>query len=143
MTRCTPTPLTSTPEIVYIELADLTPSPESIPTSTQQPTTSPEATAAADETVIPSVDSDDAFALTISTENIGVASGVEEDTLEDGPGWLTTSAAPGQDGVCVIYGHRNRNHLKALKNVDYGDSITVTMPEGAQYVYEIEPFPIK
>lgn len=150
------------PEIVYIELADPTPSPVPIPipedlqaqlaTLAPSPSATPmggsvsvpsdpgQATdAPAGQTVAPvSVGSDSAFALTIRGTNIEIASNVEEDTLENGPGWLNTSAAPGQDGVCVVYGHRNRNHLKILEKADYGDVITVTVPNGTKYDYAIK-----
>lgn len=150
------------PEIVYIELADPTPSPVPIPmpeelkaqlaTLVPSPSTTPTSgsvsvtsdsgqvtDAPAGQTAAPvSVGSGDAFTLTIRGTNIKVASNVEEDTLENGPGWLNTSAAPGQDGVCVVYGHRNRNHLKVLEKADYGDVITVTMPNGTKYDYAIE-----
>ena len=50
-----------------------------------------------------------------------------ESTLDKSPGWLTTSVLPGEDGMCVVYGHRNRNHLKVLEKVERGDTITVKM----------------
>lgn len=140
----TPTPV-PTPIPLPDELRDRlsTPSPTSTPALT--PVASPEAAAAptaAQQTAKPTVASGDAFTLTIRKQNIGVASGLEESTLEDGPGWLDTSAAPGQEGVCVVFGHRNRNHLKALEKAVYGDTITVTMPSGTQFDYRIESIEI-
>lgn len=79
-----------------------------------------------------------AFVLTIHGKNITIAPSVDEATLEKTPGWLNTSALPGEEGVCVVYGHRNRNHLQILKDVTYGDTITVTMPNGTVYTYVIE-----
>ena len=79
-----------------------------------------------------------AFVLTIHGKNITIAPSVDEATLEKTPGWLNTSASPGEEGVCVVYGHRNRNHLQILKDVTYGDTITVTMPNGTVYTYVIE-----
>ena len=135
---------TATPEIVYIGLADPTPSPIPIPAPTPSPAvpTGAASPTAAQPTAKPTVANGDAFTLTIRKQNIGVASGVEESTLEDGPGWLATSAAPGQEGVCVVYGHRNRNHLKVLEKVDYGDAITVTAKDGTQYSYKVESIEI-
>lgn len=76
------------------------------------------------------------FTLIVAGKSIPVARGVEEATLERSPGWLSSSALPGQDGVCVVYGHRNRNHLKVLENVERGDTITVAM-DGVAYVYAV------
>ncbi len=79
-----------------------------------------------------------AFVLTIKGKNITIAKKIDEVTLEKSPGWLDSSAKPGKEGVCVVYGHRNRNHFQVLKDVDYGDSILVTMPDGKTYTYIIE-----
>lgn len=83
-----------------------------------------------------------AFVLTIHGKNITIAPAVDEVTLEKTPGWLNTSASPGEEGVCVVYGHRNRNHLQILKEVTYGETITVTMPDGSVYTYVIESMEI-
>ena len=76
------------------------------------------------------------FTLIVAGESVPVAYGVEEATLTRMPGWLPSSALPGQDGMCVVYGHRNRNHLKVLENVERGDAITVAM-DGVAYVYTV------
>ena len=57
--------------------------------------------------------------------------------MDKTPGWLTTSVLPGEDGMCVVYGHRNRNHLKVLEDVKRGDAITVTMDGGTVYTYTV------
>ncbi len=80
--------------------------------------------------------------LKIGKETVSVARGVDEETLLEHPGWLTSSAPPGQEGVCVVYGHRNRNHLKALKDVDYGDIILLTLDNGTKYEYMVESIEI-
>lgn len=80
---------------------------------------------------------DYAFSLLIDGSKVNVAYGVDKDTLEKTPGWLENSAYPGEEGTCVVYGHRNRNHLKALKKVKIGDTITVkTDQEELDYVVE-------
>lgn len=79
-----------------------------------------------------------AFVLTIRGKDITIAPSVDEATLEKTPGWLNTSASPGEEGVCVVYGHRNRNHLQILKDMTYGETIKVTMPNGKTYTYAIE-----
>ena len=52
-------------------------------------------------------------------------------------GNLTASASPGQDGMCVVYGHRNRTHLRVLEKVERGDSITATTPDDTMYTYTV------
>lgn len=79
-----------------------------------------------------------AFTLTILGTNIPVSIGVDNTTLDKTPGWLETSAYPGEEGVCVIYGHRNRNHLQVLKDIDFGDTITVTLADGTVLNYTVE-----
>ena len=80
---------------------------------------------------------DGLFTLDIKDSTISVAYGVEEKTLDKTPGWLTTSVLPVEDGMCVVYGHRNRNHLKVLEDVARGDTITVTMDDGTAYTYTV------
>lgn len=76
------------------------------------------------------------FTLSILNDTISVAYGVEESTLKKTPGWLTTSVLPGENGMCVVYGHRNRNHLKILEKVTVGDIITATK-DGIAYTYAV------
>ncbi|MBO4384275.1 MAG: class D sortase [Clostridia bacterium] len=78
------------------------------------------------------------FTLTILGVNVPVSVGVDNETLDKTPGWLETSAYPGEEGVCVIYGHRNRNHLQVLKDIDFGDTITVTLADGTILNYTVE-----
>lgn len=110
----TPEPI---PATVPSEESKATPTPTKKPTSTAQ--------------------SSAAFALKIKDRTISVAHGVDEATLDKTPGWLTTSASPGTDGMCVVYGHRNRTHLRVLEKVEHGDTITVTMPDKTVYTYTV------
>ncbi len=89
-------------------------------------------------TSVPSVPKDMAFTLSILGKTINVANNVEEDTLEKTPGWLPTSAKPGKEGTCVVYGHRNRNHLLVLKDIEIGDEIDVILPDGKVYTYVVD-----
>ena len=73
----------------------------------------------------------------INGEKVNIAHGVDEATLKKTPGWLENSAKPGGDGVCVVYGHRNRNHLRALKDVEIGDTIMIETVRD-NYSYTIE-----
>lgn len=100
------------------------------------PTSAPAATS------VPSVPSGMAFTLSILGKTVNVAANVEEVTLEKTPGWLPTSAKPGEEGVCVVYGHRNRKHLSVLKDMEIGDEIVITMPTGETYPYIVETIEI-
>lgn len=61
--------------------------------------------------------------LMIGAESIPVRNNVDEETLRQSPGWMPDSALPGEDGMSVILGHRNRNHLKVLENIKVGDEV--------------------
>lgn len=100
-----------TPEVVHMEL----PIPLSSPVATlrpipmsetiESPAPSPPAAPS------PKQEGECFFTLDILNDTISVAYGVEESTLKKTPGWLTTSVLPGDNGMCVVYGHRNRNHM--------------------------------
>jgi len=130
-----PTPTTIEPrsmeesEIFTIELVP-TPSPT-------PPLLQPSPTAEATEKPSPKREGESLFTLRIHGETVSVAPNVEEDTLEETPGWLTTSAMPGESGMCVVYGHRNRDHLKVLKHVEIGDPITAVMKDGMEHTYTV------
>jgi len=119
--------------------------PTSAPSSTPLPTHNPNPTeeSTAGATPVPTkkpastAKSGYAFTLNIAGRKINVAYGVDEATLDKTPGWMETSAAPGTDGMCVAYGHRNRTHLRALEKVKIGDPITVTMPDGVVHTYTV------
>lgn len=66
-----------------------------------------------------------------------MAIGVDEATLADGPGWMPDSALPGQAGMSVILGHRNRKHLRPLQDVEIGDSLCFRYPDGREYTYTV------
>lgn len=75
--------------------------------------------------------------LTIRGQDIPVANNVDEATLDKSPGWMPDSALPGNDGMCVILGHRNRKHLRVLEKVKIGDEIVFTYPDGQTSTYTI------
>lgn len=78
-----------------------------------------------------------AFVLTIRGSRITVGCETSEEALKERPGWLDTSARPGEPGVCVVYGHRNRRHLRVLEKVELGDEITVTAEDGSVFRYVV------
>lgn len=133
----------ATPKIVHMELAAPTPSsvpvpvpvPASMPETIESPAPAPPATPS------PKREGECFFTLDVLSDTISVAYGVEEATLKKTPGWLPTSACPGGEGMCVVYGHRNRNHLKVLEKVERGNTIKVTM-DGATYTYTVSDITI-
>lgn len=119
----------------------LSPSPSPASVRSESPAISPVRTAGPVPGNAPSagtVQKGSAFALTIQKQTVQVLPSVDEKSLEQAPGWLDTSSAPGEEGICVVYGHRNRHHFKFLKGLDCGDAITVTMPDGTVYSYIVE-----
>lgn len=110
------------------------PSPAALPPPTPEATLQPVYTPTA--TPAPVQGGKTFFTLSILNDTISVAYGVEESTLKKTPGWLTTSVLPGENGMCVVYGHRNRNHLKILEKVTVGDTITATK-DGIAYTYAV------
>lgn len=129
-----------TPNTTNVLSSTPLPSPATVlPSPTPEVTLQPSCPSAA--TPAPAQDGNAFFTLSILNDTISVAYGVEENTLEKTPGWLTTSALPGEDGMCVVYGHRNRNHLKVLEKVERGDAITVAM-DGAVYTYTVSDITI-
>lgn len=75
--------------------------------------------------------------LIIGNKEIPIAANVDERTLESSPGWMPESALPGESGMCVILGHRNRNHLRPLEKVTIGEEITFTYPDGRTAAYTV------
>ena len=125
-----PYPITVTAAPGTVPIVATTPTPE--PAYVRMPTAAPAVTP------VPTVPKGMAFTLSILGKTVNVASNVDADTLEKTPGWLPTSAMPGKEDVCVVYGHRNRNHLLILKEIEIGDEIDVVMPDGTVYTYVVE-----
>ena len=49
--------------------------------------------------------------------------------LRRGPGYITGSAKPGQQGNCIIAGHRDL-HFRILKDIRVGDEIDIQTQQG-------------
>lgn len=75
--------------------------------------------------------------LAIRSQVISIANNVDESTLEKGPGWMPDSALPGESGMCVILGHRNRKHLRVLEKVEVGNEAVFTYPGGRKVSYTV------
>jgi len=80
--------------------------------------------------------------LIIGSESITVRNDVDEATLRQSPGWMPDSTLPGEDGMCVILGHRNRNHLKVLENVKIGDEIVFRYIDNRTATYTVKEIQI-
>lgn len=127
-----------------------TPAPAATDTISQTPVLTPQSSPSwtpPEKTTPPielptEIEDGDFFTLIIEGKNVSVAYGVDEDTLDKIPGWLPTSALPGQDGMCVVYGHRNRTHLRVLEKVELGDTITITMQDKTVYTYTVSDIKI-
>ena len=86
----------------------------------------------------PVKDADDALGqLIVNNQSVNICSGIDEETLKNGPGWMPESALPGDDGMSVILGHRNRNHLKIIEGVQVGDEISFCYFEGRPVSYNV------
>lgn len=123
-----------TPKATNVLSSTPLPSPAALPSSTPEAALQPTYPSAA--TPAPVQGGMAFFTFSILNDTISVAYGVEESTLKKTPGWLTTSVLPGENGMCVVYGHRNRNHFKVLEKVTVGDTITATK-DGIAYTYAV------
>ena len=83
-----------------------------------------------------------AFTLLIQGKRIEVWDKVDRETLARGPGWLPSSVYPGEEGTCIIYGHRNRTHLRILEKVNKGEEIQILLPSGEKLAYIVEEIEI-
>ena len=69
------------------------------------------------------------------TRTYDVMPDVEEQTLKNDLGHLPTSSMPGQEGLCVIMGHRDAQ-FSILKYCEVGDHITI-QAEDSFFVYSV------
>jgi len=126
---------TSTPTALpEISSSAKTDSPVPTPSSTEPPKASQAPASTATKKPSPSL----FCTLTILGSKIEVYDSVDEVSLKKRPGWLSSSALPGEDGMCVIYGHRNRRHFRVLENISIGDEIMLTMTDGTIYTYTVK-----
>ena len=63
---------------------------------------------------------------------------IDADTLEKSPGWVPDSSLPGNSGMSIIFGHRNRKHLKLIEPIKVGDTISFRfVSDNRLVVYEV------
>ncbi len=65
-----------------------------------------------------------------------VVEGTDARSLKRGPGHLEGSVMPGQDGNCVIAGHRD-THFRVLKDIRNGDEIVLER-NGHEFRYRVD-----
>ena len=74
--------------------------------------------------------------LTMLNKRIKVKVGVDSATLKNNVGWMPTSARPGEDGLCVIMGHRNQE-LRVMKDIAANDIVTIETQDGQIHSYSV------
>jgi sortase A len=65
-----------------------------------------------------------------------VLAGAHGRTLAFGPGHVSSSALPGQEGTVILTGHRD-THFRFLKEVRLNDQLDVTRMDGRTYQYRV------
>jgi len=65
-----------------------------------------------------------------------VLAGGSDRTLAFGPGHLSASAMPGENGNSVIAGHRD-THFRFLQDLAVGESVQVERADGSTHTFEI------
>jgi len=116
-------------------LATATPVQEANLSPTETPTPTPEVIS---ETTVSQPEG--AFAeITIKTDKKNgsyiVMPDVYKNTLRHNIGWLPSSSLPGQDGTCVLMGHRDTD-FKILQYLKTGDEIIVEQ-QNSTFVYKV------
>lgn len=81
--------------------------------------------------------SKDFGSISIKGKTFTIKRGIDDAALKKNIGWMETSAQPGQDGVCVLMGHRNKE-FRILKDVSTNDTITITDANGNRFEYAIQ-----
>ncbi len=72
--------------------------------------------------------------------NLPIVEGVENNKLKVAIGHLLSSAGIGEEGNCIIAGHRNYTYgemLNRLDEVNVGDTIQVKTIDGTSYEYKV------
>ena len=62
--------------------------------------------------------------LIYDDKSVVVRDDIDADTLEKSPGWVPDSSLPGNSGMSIIFGHRNRKHLKLIEPIKVDDTIS-------------------
>jgi sortase A len=115
---------------------------EDTPVSTPSPTASTESQT--ELSVAPVAESSAIASIKIRAgKKIGIyeiMEGVSEKTLEHSVGHLPSSALPGQEGICVLMGHRD-TEFSILRYSKIGDEISIRIG-GKEFVYAVNKIEI-
>jgi len=132
------------------ELETFTTTPETTPAATTEGTIPIQSTAATEATPVPTkYDPAEKLTLTalgtIKIDKINLLiplwDGAGIIPLRYGAGVLENSARPGQDGNCVILGHRMKTYgslFNRLDEIAVGDSVVITSVDGTEYTYIVD-----
>ncbi len=66
-----------------------------------------------------------------------VLAGASGRNLAFGPGHLHGSAKPGEDGSCVVAGHRD-THFAVLEEIEPGERVVLERPDGLRTTYRVQ-----
>ena len=115
---------------------------EDTPMSTPSPTAANESQTT--PTVAPVAESLAIASIRIKTDRetgtFKIMEGVSEKTLEHNVGHLPSSALPGQEGICVLMGHRD-TEFSILRYSKMGDEISIRIG-GEEFVYAVNKIEI-
>jgi len=132
------------------ELETFTTTLETTPAATTEGTRPIQSTAATEATPVPTkYDPAEKLTLTalgtIKIDKINLLiplwDGAGIIPLRYGAGVLENSARPGQDGNCVILGHRMKTYgslFNRLDEIAVGDSVVITSVDGTEYTYIVD-----
>jgi len=115
--------------------------PTSAAPTTVPPTAPPEVVPAEEQNLPPFERGDAVARLVIPRIDVDwvVVSGVTRNDLKQGPGHFRDTPLPGQLGNSAIAGHRTTSGAPfgSLNNLEPGDEVELTMPNGHRYVYVV------
>ena len=126
METTTEVPATAEPQIME--------APSSTPdiTSTEAPDVSPHGHADEQSTASSSFGY-----ITVCGKTFPIKKGVDEKTLKGNIGWMESSAQFGEEGLCVLMGHRN-TQFRILRKIAKGDVIVLTDSNGNKFNYTVQ-----
>ncbi len=63
--------------------------------------------------------------------------GVDESTLKKGVGWMESSAKAGEEGICILMGHRNGD-FRFLNGLEENDDLIYKFADGSSFSYKVQ-----
>ena len=75
--------------------------------------------------------------ITVCGKTFPVKKGIDEKTLKHNIGWMESSARFGEDGICILMGHRDRQ-FRILRKIAKGDVIVLTDSDGNKFNYTVQ-----